>query len=259
MIKVLLVEDEIIALNGIAALIEGSDLPCQVVGVAEDGYIGMHKAKTFMPDIVITDIKMPRIDGLTMIKNISSWGAAPQVVVLSSYSDFEFAQKAIRYGVHDYLLKPVTAEELLGTLARICNMLLGSPSDISLSQLPDDGSVGGYLPIVESMIAYIRENYNCAASIQDISATLRITPAYASSLFSKATGKTFTDYLRDVRLAHAKRLLLSTDDKIYEIAYKVGYNDDKYFCRLFKTHTGVSAKKFAQKQAEHRAPDTVET
>lgn len=244
MVKILIVEDEIEARNGIAMLISESSLPCKVVDLAEDGYDGMMKAKCFSPDLIITDIKMPRMDGLTMIENITGWGMSPQFIILSGYAEFSYAQKALKFGVLEYLLKPITADELLGTLYNICSKLSPKKTGDTSFRLAENPDVG-YPPIVTAIIRYIKENYNCQISIQDIAQQMRITPEYASNIFSKATGRTFTEYLRDVRLSYAKEMLLSTDDKIYEIAYRIGYNDVKYFSRIFKKCIGVTAKEFS--------------
>ena len=79
MLKILIVEDEVGPRNGIAALIAESGLPCTVVGLAEDGYDGMLKAKSLSPDLIITDIKMPRVDGLAMMELAGETGLAEEL------------------------------------------------------------------------------------------------------------------------------------------------------------------------------------
>jgi CheY-like chemotaxis protein len=98
------------------------DLGCCVVGEADSGLAGLETVKRLHPDIVITDIRMPGIDGISMISRLEqelSDGERPKYIIVSGYSDFTYAQSAIRYGVKSYLLKPVDDDELHETLRNL--------------------------------------------------------------------------------------------------------------------------------------------
>jgi two-component system response regulator YesN len=99
------------------------------------------------------------------------------------------------------------------------------------------------LPVIRAL-KIIAENYQAGISREGIAARLHITPEYFSMLFYKEVGRTFTAYLKHYRINKAKELLTQTELKIYEIAEKVGYWDPKYFCRVFKEVTGVSAGEY---------------
>lgn len=105
-------------------------------------------------------------------------------------------------------------------------------------------NIGNYT--IKKAINYIREHYDENIGLEEIASQLEITPEYLSSLFNKEVGTNFSTFLKEFRISHAKRLLKGTDLKIYEVAEKVGYNDAKYFMRVFKEVQGMSPKEFRQ-------------
>ncbi|HHV13421.1 MAG TPA: response regulator [Clostridiales bacterium] len=119
MLKVLIVDDEIRVCRLIQYLFDWSSLGLDVLGYVNDGLSALHMIKEKNPDIVITDIRMPELGGLELIKNARSIGSNARFIIISGYSDFSYAQTAIKYGVDDYLLKPIKKKELVGTLEKI--------------------------------------------------------------------------------------------------------------------------------------------
>ena len=99
---------------------------------------------------------------------------------------------------------------------------------------------------IRRAISFIREHYRENISLELLAAHLEITPEYLSTLFNKEVGINFTTFLKRFRISHAKRLLKGSDKKIYEIANEVGYNDPKYFNRVFKEEAGVSPGEYRQ-------------
>lgn len=118
--KVLIVEDEILIAQGLKYMTEHAGLPCEVAGLADDGMQGYEKAMQIQPDIVITDICMPRMSGLAMIEELKKGGCKAEFLILSGYEEFEYARRAIELGVKRYVLKPVDKLEFAGMLAEIC-------------------------------------------------------------------------------------------------------------------------------------------
>ncbi len=118
MYKVLIVEDEDIIRKGLLFMVNWQEADCVVVGEAVDGLEGLEKIRETNPDIVVVDINMPVKDGLSMLEDsIEEYGY--DAVIVSGYSDFEYARKAIRLGVTEYLLKPVNFNELYDALRKI--------------------------------------------------------------------------------------------------------------------------------------------
>ena len=116
--RIVIVEDEIKIREGMAKLIE-SQTEHVVLGEAVDGKDGLEMILRFRPDLVITDIKMPKMDGLEMVRELHERKLSLHVVILTGYSEFEYAQKALRYGVDDYLLKPLAIDDIRDMLAKV--------------------------------------------------------------------------------------------------------------------------------------------
>jgi len=124
MMKVILVDDEIFVRKGLIALIPWQRLGYEVVGEADDGEEAMKLIDQLSPDVVITDIRMPVMDGLRLIGNIrDNGGYSPKFIIISGYSDFKYAQQAVRYGVQDFILKPIDEDEMTVALLRIKDMI----------------------------------------------------------------------------------------------------------------------------------------
>lgn len=119
MIKVLIADDELRICELIFRLIDWEALGMSVIAVAHDGRETIKIIKNEMPDIVITDIRMPGYNGVDVIRIGKEYNSDIQFIIISGYSQFDYAQNAIHYGVSDYLLKPVKAEELTKALLRI--------------------------------------------------------------------------------------------------------------------------------------------
>ena len=115
--KVLIIDDESAVIRGIRAMIDWKALGLELVGVAQDGESGLRLIRTLRPDLVITDIRMPGIYGLEMIRKANEINPGIQYIILSGYSEFQYAKEAIAIGVYAFLEKPVSVEELTKRLA----------------------------------------------------------------------------------------------------------------------------------------------
>ncbi|MDE7246691.1 MAG: response regulator, partial [Lachnospiraceae bacterium] len=116
--RILIVEDEVKIRRGLAALI-AKQTDNEIVGEAKNGREGLALILRTNPDLVITDVRMPEMDGLEMLEALTERQIKVHCVILSGYSEFDYAKKAIRYGVDDYLLKPLAPEDIIGLLNKI--------------------------------------------------------------------------------------------------------------------------------------------
>lgn len=117
--SIILVDDEEEVRKSIIKQIDWESAGFQVVGDAENGEDALEKIEVLEPDVVLTDIRMPYMDGLTLAEKIRQRYPSTKVVIFSGYDDFEYAQKAIKLNVTEYILKPVNVEELTSILKRI--------------------------------------------------------------------------------------------------------------------------------------------
>ncbi len=117
--KVFLVEDEIVTREGIRDSVDWASAGLRWCGEAPDGELALSMIEAEAPDILITDIKMPFMDGLELSRIVRRRLPQTRIVILSGHDEFRYAQEAIQLGVTDYLLKPVSAQELLDALLRI--------------------------------------------------------------------------------------------------------------------------------------------
>lgn len=120
-LSLLIVDDELSIREGLSHVMPWEELGIKVVGCAENGEEALQMIATYHPHIVITDIKMPKCDGLTLIKKAKEQGYETEFIIMSGYNDFKFAKEAIKFGVQDYLLKPIKKGELIETLTIIQN------------------------------------------------------------------------------------------------------------------------------------------
>ncbi|OCT16278.1 AraC family transcriptional regulator [Paenibacillus pectinilyticus] len=119
MYRILIVDDEPMIRKGLQKLVEQSELPIESLRTAENGVVALQRIKEERPDFVFTDIRMPKMDGLELCQHVAEMDADIQVVVISGYGDFEYAQKCVSYGVKEYLLKPVSVKGFKGVLEKL--------------------------------------------------------------------------------------------------------------------------------------------
>lgn len=124
MLTMLLVDDEYLVRKGISETIEWNEYGIQVIGEAADGNKGLELAKKFNPDIIITDIRMPIMDGLEFMTNLKENGLSPGIIVLSGFEEFSYARTAMNNGALAYLLKPIDNDQLIETVQKVAKKII---------------------------------------------------------------------------------------------------------------------------------------
>ena len=147
----------------------GERLGCQVVGTASDGYEGLEKIREFRPDLVVTDIRMPGYNGLELIRLLTQQGYPGKFIIITGYEEFEYARKAIQYGVSDFLTKPVSAEDLEKSIekdtvqgekmSRYLPMKKRRKDSLQRQLLDIRNRKGSYSPAVRTALEYIDEKF----------------------------------------------------------------------------------------------------
>ncbi|MBN2617978.1 MAG: response regulator [Spirochaetales bacterium] len=250
MIKLVIIDDEKWIRKLIIKILPFNKFPIKVVGEAEDGVEGLELVTNLNPDIILTDIRMPLLSGLELIKEISSKSPDSQIIVISGYDNFDYAHKAIKYGVIDFLLKPIEELELEGAISKAIKNLRKKDKlnetkllekkvkrlsniaiDIEHFEYPDTS----YSDKIKKSIVYIYENFREPISLNHVSDAVLMNSSYFSELFKKEVGMGFNQFLINIRFNEAKKLLKdNTDLTIGDISSIVGFQDSNYFSRLFK-------------------------
>jgi len=247
--KYMVVEDEHLIRQNIIKKIESLSLPLKLVGEASNGKDALALVGTLQPHLLFTDIKMPQMDGIEFAKHIYTAYPNIKVVILSGYNDFTFAQQALRYGVKDFLLKPVSAENLNNCLHKLLIMLDSEYNDtLALSIDPHSLSKEDISNITE---AYLRANFKKEISLGELADKLGFAPDYISKVFKKYKNESPIKYVTKLRINEAKQLLSNHPTlDIKKIGELVGYNDPFYFSRVFKSNTDVYPSEYRMQCAK---------
>lgn len=242
MLKVLIVEDEEMIRKGIVLTVDWAALDCVVVGEAANGLEGLEAARRLEPSLIITDLKMPQMDGIEMLRTLRAEGCNAYVIILTAYDNFSYAQSALRLGAVDYLLKPFHDGDLENAVNRLLSRLDSETQDPVTLGTPRKGDKSKY--VLEAM-AYISKHYNEPdISVGTVAQSLNISEGYLSHTFKKETDYTLLGYITRYRIHKAMELLKDCRVKVYEVAEQVGYRDIAYFSATFKKYTGISPSEY---------------
>ncbi|WP_105617511.1 response regulator transcription factor [Vallitalea okinawensis] len=264
MYKILIIDDEVTIIEGLKKLVPWDEIDCKVVGIAEDGEEGLQQIDKLKPDIIISDIQMPKRSGLEMIKAMQRKKRDIKSIILTGYREFEYAQEAVNLGVVRFLLKPTKLEDIKDAVIEAIHMLddeRGKVRDIKnlRRQLNKHHAIAGnglegsqnedekMRFLSGQAIEYIKENYNQKLDLQTVADQLYISSWYLCKLFKKEVGSSFIELLNEVRIQEAKKLLTTTKFKVYEITERVGYSDTPYFSKTFKKHVGLTPNQYRNK------------
>jgi two-component system, response regulator YesN len=354
MYKTLIVDDREIFLMELSRLpVWGESYGFVIAGRANNGKKALEMLNNSSYDLVITDIRMPIMDGLQLLYEIKTKNLCPCVILLSEYSEFQYARQGIIYGAFDYLVKPATEEELVTLLKRAKNYLDNLPASspfhtrdfsegswsypvseetklvryfkeknpaliglfqtvleqiykimgdnlikadlmikkfyhniisevykeyswlslyISIQYLDqidyiregDENAIKSFYvrkiagllqfitrlepPVEDStlknIITYILNNPEANLKLKVLAARFYLNSTYLSNTFHTKTGIHFNDYITLVKMSRAEYLFKYTEEKIYEISYRLGYKDINYFSRQFKKNYGLSPTEY---------------
>ena len=237
-VKLLVADDEEVIRRGVAKYIRLHTDRFDKIYEAENGQEAIDLLLKYQPDILLLDVQMPLKNGLDVMKEAERAGLHPIVVILSGYDEFKYAQQALRFGAKEYLQKPSRAADILKCLNRLVDDSLG------LEEPCVQEEENGTNQLVKRAKEYIAEHYMENITLSDTAEILGITGGYLSTLFQKSLQCGFIDYLNRVRIERACCYLEQNYFKTYEIAYKVGFRDEKYFSKVFKKVMGMSPKEY---------------
>lgn len=236
MINVIAADDEQYLIDALPKLVPWEELECTLLKVCQNGRELIDSVDELNPNIVITDIRMPIMDGLEVCKYIHENYSDIKIIVLSAYSDFSYARNAMKYDVSEYILKADVVEELPGAIERIVKLIKATDVEPSKDGADKD--------LFDHMCEYIDLHYREEFSLSDLAEELHANPSYLSRLYKIKSGYNLFDEIVKRRMEKAKECLLVTDMKVNDIAEYVGFSDASYFSRLFKKMFKVSPRDY---------------
>lgn len=214
---------------------------------AKNGVECYHLFQTEKIDLLLLDIKMPGMNGVELVERIRQTDQKAAVIILSAYAEFEYAQKFIRYGVTDYLIKPVEVSRLLTVVRSVMQRperMHDKETEIIPQQEEAFYDCGKTHTLVTEAKAYMKEHVYEPLTLSVVAEALHINKAYLCDMFKKETEINMSSYINNLKVAEAKKLLLETRMSVNEIAEKLNYSSSRYFIEKFTKSTGITPAKF---------------
>lgn len=242
--RIIVADDEINVRNGIVSLIADVAPDARIVGLAQTVDEVVDLVKIHFPDLVMIDIRMPGGTGLDAVAR-TDHDSLPLWIVVTSYPEFEYARRAIALSVFDYLLKPVSEEEMQRTL-NLARAEVGKRIRERAGRLTsavNTASESAEHDIAVLAKRHIASQYGRPIGVAQIADQLGVTPNYLSTVFRQRHGETPLDFLTRVRMEEAAKLLC-LGYGVAETAALVGFHDVRHFSKRFTKHWGVRPSEY---------------
>ncbi|OPJ61187.1 response regulator transcription factor [Clostridium oryzae] len=236
--KALFVDDEPFILEYLREIVDWEQFGYSQVDTSTDSKQALKLLQSNDYYLLITDIRMPEISGLDLLKDIHEKKLSTKVILLTGYSDFCYVQEAIRLGATDYLLKPILKEDMEESL----NLLISDSEDGN--ENVSENSVENSSHVICQLNQYIRKHLDEDLSLTKLGEKVFLHPSYLSRLYKNETGHSISHFIQEEKMKKAASLLLDTNLRIKDIAEQVGYQKVQYFITLFKHYSGETPQQY---------------
>lgn len=231
---VLIVEDELLEQDFLKSVVLDELLPEDILLTCESGVEAVSLAKQHRPDIIIMDVRIPELDGISAIEEIRKFLPNACVSVLTAYSDFSYAQKAVSLRVFEYLLKPIKPTDFKEVICRMISTVNKSDEQPEVTQ---EEKAAESKPerqyFIEESLKYIKEHFRERLTLETVASKVFVNPKYFSHVFKREMGVAFTEYVISLKIEYACKLLETTNYHAYRISIECGFSDPSYFNRVF--------------------------
>lgn len=243
--KILVADDEKYEREAIAQLLVKSFGDRIEVRVAENGWRAIEVASLWRCNLAFLDIEMPGVNGLEAARQIKECNSSCEIVFLTAYEDFNYAQTAVRLGAKDYVLKPAKDEEIL-TIVRKSRGWIGQEvlQEETFTLGHDSVSTTRGAQVMHFVEEFLKQNYMHEISMNQLAKQVGFSSFYFSRLFLQYFKINFVDYLNDLRIDGAKRLLDDPTLTLKQVAVRSGYDTPSYFAKNFKKRTGMTPTEY---------------
>ena len=254
MMSLLVVDDEPLIRQGILERIDMAAMGIEAVWEAANGLDALKLAKEHQPDMMLSDINMPGMDGLQLAKSVKEVSPKTHIAMITGYDYFEYAVAALKTGVDDFVLKPVSRKDIQKILTKLIAAVreerhreeaFSAAFQLARDENPQNRD-NDYAVVIQRVLD--RELSNPAFSLVQLAREVALSQAYLSTLFRQIFGIPFQDWILRARIDRAKILLLSTNLKVYEVAAKVGFDDPNYFSTAFKKQVKQTPNQYRDAQ-----------
>jgi two-component system response regulator YesN len=239
MYKLLIVDDEFEIRHGISNYFPWDELGFMIAGESENGQQALEFIAHTPVDVILCDIKMPVKSGLELARELYAKNDTTKIVFLSGHKDFEYVKEALIYGAKNYIVKPTKYKELAAVFSQLKDEL---DRERNIDTLPTAQETAGD-PQIDRIKAYVEEQFR-TVTLKDIAGVVHMNPYYVSTYFRKKTGRSFSDYINEVKMRKAAEYLADPSYKTYEISELVGYVNPKNFSKSFKAFYGKNPREY---------------
>ncbi|WP_205500098.1 hybrid sensor histidine kinase/response regulator transcription factor [Rufibacter psychrotolerans] len=227
---------------------------------ARDGKEGWQKALAHLPDLIVSDLMMPEVDGMEFCKKIKADARTSQIpfVLLTAHASDEKKLKGLNVGANDYLTKPFNFDLLLTRIRNLIAQreLLQKVFEKKISvQASENEIVSLDDKLIRKAIQLVEDNLsNPDLSVEEMSRELGVSRVHLYKKMVAITGQSPVEFIRKIRLQHAAQYLEKSQLTVAEVAYKVGFNNRKYFTKYFKEEYNILPSQYAERLREKEAP-----
>lgn len=237
--KIVLVDDERLTIKSFAKVIEWEKFGFELAGVFFNAFDCIEYIENNDVDVVISDISMPQMDGIEMVKKINLIKPDIKIILASAYKKFDYAIEAVKLKVSDYIIKPYDCKAIEDVLTAVSK-------ELSPIMQNKDETEEVYDAIKRSK-QYIRTHLEYGPSLAEVAEHVSFSPAYFGRVFKERTGEKFLDYVNRTRIEEACNYLVTSGMKVNEIYEKVGYKSRNYFYNMFKSIMGCTPQEYREK------------
>ena len=251
MYSAIIIDDEPWTTIDIEQNLQMEELGFRITNSFKDPKTALIHITTQKPDLIITDIRMPNMTGIELMQKIREQNISSEIIIISGYGEFEYAKKAIQYGATGYFLKPLNPKEAYETL-KLVKARLDKTSQESNYNTDNNTTVELNIGNFDKMINYMDTHFYETLTLKSLANKFYLNPNYCCSLFTKYKNMTFSQYLTNIRLSEAKKLLENSSYSLDEISSLVGFHDYFYFSNVFKKYINLSPKEYRKSFKERK-------
>ncbi|MFC4600139.1 response regulator transcription factor [Cohnella hongkongensis] len=257
MYKLLVVDDHIDTRDTLSSCFPWDQVSFEIVHQSDNGLEALQYLMQHPVDVVLCDIKMPKMNGIELAREVHDRQIPARMILLSAYRDFEYARHAIAYGVRQYLIKPAKYHEIMDVFNEMKAELdkgKGDPQpDNSAAFGSETAGAAAMLegqddPIIRKIVGYVRKHYP-SAKLEQAARLVHMNPTYVSSYFKKLTGVNFSEFVLTCKMERAAELLTEQKWKTFQVSEMVGYSNVKNFIRTFKDYFGQTPGQYRRQQS----------